>query len=123
MSGRPWGKYGAKPTVVDGVRFASKKEARRYSALKLMVAAGQIEALELQPRFPLVIHSTPVVIRSKGFPNGRPVAYIADFAYREFDAHGPGVRIVEDVKGMDTPVSRLKRALVEAIYGVRVRVL
>src|SRR3990167_2292221 len=33
-------KYGAVPTVVDGIRFASKKEARRYSVLRLLEKAG-----------------------------------------------------------------------------------
>lgn len=35
-------KYGAKKTVVDGVTFDSKAEARRYQQLKLMQQAGEI---------------------------------------------------------------------------------
>jgi len=31
-----WHKYGAIPTEVDGIRFASKKEEKRYGELKLL---------------------------------------------------------------------------------------
>jgi hypothetical protein len=62
-------KYAAIPTIVDGIRFASKKEARRYTELKLLERAGEITCLELQPKFPCVV-------------NGKKVCtYIADFAY------------------------------------------
>jgi len=108
-------KYNAKPTTVDGIRFASKAEARRYGELKLLERAGEIRNLELQPLYPIIINSAPVKIRSKGYPNGRDVVYIGDFRY-----FSGNKTIVEDVKGADTPVSRLKRALVEAIYSVRV---
>jgi len=136
-------KFGAKPTYVDGIRFASKKEARRYEALKLLERAGVIRDLERQPRFPIVINGEPVKIRSHGSPNGRAVYYVADFRY--FDTR-ENARIVEDVKGIpkprpqlptadprlpskppgmgsDTDVARLKRALVESIYGIRVRII
>jgi len=33
-----------------------------------------------------------------------------------------GVTVYEDFKGVDTPVSRLKRALVENIYQIKVTV-
>jgi hypothetical protein len=36
-------KYGAEPTVVDGIRFDSKKEAARYQELKLLAKAGEIQ--------------------------------------------------------------------------------
>ena len=109
-------KYGAKRTEVDGIKFASLREARRYQDLKTMERAGIITDLVCQPAFPFIIDERPVLIRSKGYPNGRKAKYIADFSYLE-----NGCRVVEDSKGMDTPVSRLKRALVEAIYGVEVR--
>ena len=35
-------KYNARKTVVDGIKFDSKKEAARYSELKLMEKAGEI---------------------------------------------------------------------------------
>lgn len=108
-------KYHAKPTTVDGIRFASQREARRYSELKLLQRVGEIRDLELQPEYPLACGGKPVLIRSDGYPNGRKAKYLADFRYVR-----AGQVIVEDAKGKDLPLSRLKRALVEAEYGVRV---
>lgn len=59
-----------------------------------------------------------MLLKSEGYPNGRRVTYRADFAYVE-----DGVRVVEDVKGTDTRVSALKRAVLEAEYGIVVRVV
>ena len=80
-------KYHNKPTMVDGIRFASKKEAERYLVLKLAERAGQIKNLELQPVFK--------------FPMG--FSYRADFAYDCKEEH-----IIEDVKGVETDVFKLK---------------
>lgn len=91
------GKYNASPTVVDGIRFDSKAEAARYVELKMLQDAQYISGLrchpvyELQPQFQL---------------NGRSVAaitYEGDFEYRE-----NGALVVEDVKGVETPVFKLK---------------
>ena len=112
-------KYKAKKTEIDGIVFDSAKEARRYSELKLLESQGVISRLELQPEFPIVINNIPVKIRSTRFRNGRSVKYIADFRYRNehFDW------VIEDVKGFDTSTSRLKRAIVEAIYDIRIEVV
>ena len=111
-------KYRAKSVVVDGKWFASKLEAGHYSLLKTLERAGQIKELELQPVYPLTCGGKPVLIRSKGYPGGRKAKYVADLRYR--DKWG-AVEVV-DSKGADTPVSRLKRALVEAEYGIKVEV-
>lgn len=97
-------KYHARPTVVDNVRFASKAEARRYRELCLLQRAGEIQQLELQPRFRLVVG---------GVDCG---AYVGDFLY----VTKAGVQVLEDVKGTTTPVYRLKKKLVEALYAVRI---
>lgn len=92
-------KYNAVPTTVDGIRFASKSEATRYAELKLLERAGKIRNLALQPKFPLVV-------------NGIEVAqYWADFKYFEGNE-----TVVEDRKGFETDVFKLKRKLFEAIY-------
>jgi hypothetical protein len=104
----PYRKYKNEPTVVDGISFASKKEAQRYSELRLLEKAGAISELELQPRFPLTVFSA----------DGRPAkiaTYVADFRYYEHTNRGKSV-IVEDTKGMPTPVFKLKRKLFELIY-------
>lgn len=99
-------KYKAVPTVVDGIRFDSKAEARRWSDLKNMERAGTIELLERQPKYPLVVSGLKIA------------TYKADFAYTD---RRTGEHIVEDVKGFLTPVYRLKKKLVKALYGVEIR--
>lgn len=99
-------KYRNKPVTIDGHKFASRAEARRYNELKLFQFAGQLTNLELQPKFPLVL-------------NGQLVCtYIADFSYRQ-----RGYRIVEDVKskGTRTPQYRIKVKLLRALMGIEVR--
>ena len=109
-------KYGAKRTRVNGIWFDSKREAERYKLLKAMQMAREITDLELQPEFPLMIGDRPVLMRSKGYPNGRRVKYIADFRYEQ-----DGKTIIEDCKGFRTEVFKLKKALVEAIYDVKIQ--
>ena len=112
-------KYNAKRTTVDGITFASQKEARRYQELKLLERAGFITDLELQPKFEFIVHGKPVLIRSKGFPNGRKASYRADFRYFCLKRKES---IVEDAKSVATRTEAdvLRRAIVEAIYVVRV---
>ena len=103
-------KYGNKKTEVDGITFDSQAEARRYKALKLLERAGEIQALELQPVYEIVPSVTL-------YGRKRPaVKYKADFRYIE-----KGETVVEDVKGMRTPVYNLKRHLMKAVHGIEIR--
>jgi len=101
-------KYHAVRTEVDGIGFASKREAQRYVELKLLEKAGEITCLELQPVFPLL-----AAYRGGGVAVGK---YLADFRYIRKD----GEVIVEDVKGVKTPVYNLKKKIVRANYGVQI---
>lgn len=97
-------KYRAVPTIVDGIRFASKKEARRWGELMLLYQAGKIGPVELQPEYQLVV-------------NGQLVGkYRADFRYPE-----DGQLVVEDAKGVRTPVYKLKRKLMLALHGIDIK--
>jgi uncharacterized protein DUF1064 len=105
-------KYGAKRTEVDGIVFASQKEARRYQELRLLERAGRIRGLILQPRYDLF-----------AMPASRdPVkvgAYVGDFQYER--RSGPEwATVVEDVKGFKTPLYRFKKKFVEAQHGITV---
>lgn len=110
-------KYRNEKVTVDDHTFASRAEAARYRELKALERAGEIEQLELQPKFPLACGGTPILIKSKRYHNGRRALYTADFRYV---VRGTGETVVEDVKGFDTGVSRLRRAIVEAEYGITV---
>jgi uncharacterized protein DUF1064 len=107
-------KYGAKATVVDGIRFASQKEARRYGELKLLEKAGHIHDVEVQPSFDLLVW--------RGKLSTKVGVYRADFRYCQCESPGQceGEFVVEDVKGVRTPVYRLKKKHVEAQYGITV---
>jgi hypothetical protein len=122
---KPRSKYGAQPTVVDGIRFHSKKEARRYKELKLLEKAGEIWDLKLQPAFPLMVPSTSgqLMRAAKAITQGgmfRIGEYRGDFKYYDRSA---APYVVEDVKGYDTPLSKWKRRHVAAQYGIEVRII
>jgi hypothetical protein len=115
-------KFNAKPQVVDGIRFASQKEARRYVELKMLEKAGVIRGLELQPRFPLYA-------RDPNAPESECIgAYRGDFRYEtsytvssERGTFTNWRTVVEDVKGFKTPLYRWKKKHVEAQYGIEIR--
>ena len=101
-------KYRAKRTEVDGIMFASKKEAARYQELKMLERAGKIERLELQPKFRIEVCGQFIC------------TYVADFKYYEPGGRTVFSMIVEDVKGFKTPVYRLKKKLVEALHAITI---
>lgn len=107
-------KYSAKKTLVDGVEFASRAEARRYRELLAMLRLGEISDLELQPRYKVI----PAQRRHDG-TRERAAYYVADFRY-VVRAHGRTV--VEDVKSLATrtPAYILKRKLMLLVHGVSV---
>lgn len=112
-----WSKYNSMKARTDGYLFDSKRELARYLELKLAVASGDISGLEVKPRFYFKCAERGDLVRtSERYPRGRRVYYEADFAYWA----GVRGRVVEDVKGVDTEVSALKRALVRWLHGVDV---
>lgn len=96
-------KYGNVRTEVNGIKFDSKKEARRYQELLLMQAAGEIERLLVKTRYPLIVRDVKIC------------EYEDDFSY--VDRKNPTVFTVEDCKGAKTPVYRLKKKLFDVLYG------
>lgn len=98
-------KYRNKKAQIDMYVFDSVRESQRYKELKLLERAGEISNLELQPRF---------LLQDSFKKNGktyRKIEYIADFQYIE-----NGKTIVEDVKGMQTDVFKLKHKIFEKVY-------
>jgi hypothetical protein len=98
-------KYRNEKTVVDGIEFASKKEAARFADLRLLVKAGKIGELQIQQVYPLVV-------------NGKKVCdYQADFTYIDM---ADKKLVVEDCKGFRTPAYRIKAKLFFACNGYRI---
>lgn len=98
-------KYRNKKVIVDDYIFDSIQESKRYKELKLLLKAGAIQDLELQPHF---------LLQESFEKNGRTyrkIEYIADFKYIE-----NGKVVVEDVKGLQTDVFKLKHKIFEKRY-------
>lgn len=107
--------------------FASKREAERFDELMLLLKAGRIRNLKLQPHYTL----TAPYIK----PNGEKVKredYVADFEYEKLMmiAHKRGEGrvfvqewrlVVEDVKGKRTDMYLRKRNQMLDKYDIRVR--
>lgn len=103
-------KYHARKTVIDGIQFDSAKEAKRYTKLRDMEQAGEIEGLRLQVPFELLPSFECEGVKYRG------MKYIADFVY-----YRNGVRVVEDVKGVKTPEYKLKKKLMAYINHINVK--
>lgn len=89
------------------IRFPSQGEAARYDHLRSREFHGEIHCLKTHPVYPIKI-------------NGQRVCVVElDFGY--FD--GDGKLVVEDFKGKDNALSKLKRRLVEAQYGFKVTIV
>jgi len=93
-------KYHAQPTVNDGIRFDSKKEARYYTELKLQKKAGLV--LFFLRQVPLHL------------PGGTKL--VVDFLVFYTDG---SCRFI-DVKGVRTAVYKLKKREVEHHYPITI---
>ena len=93
-------KYGNQKVEMDGHKFDSKKEARRYIELRAMQSVGEITCLNLQVPFQLSV-----------------CKYIADFTYK----NKSNDLVVEDVKSAATrrlSTYRLKKKMIENELGI-----
>ena len=97
-----WGnKYGAKSSIYNGRTYHSKKEAGRAQELDLLIKAKDIKGWEPQYKIDIKV-------------NGYHICnYYIDFRIFEND----GTETLEEVKGFETDIWRLKWKLTEALYG------
>lgn len=106
-------KYGNVKAEENGIKFDSKKEARRYMELRQLETMGKITDLKLQHTFTLQEAFT-----TEDGKRVEAIKYIADFTYYE-----DGKFVVEDVKSPATrrnPVYRVKnRMMAEKGYIIR----
>lgn len=93
-------KFNAVRTDVDGVKFSSKREAAYYQQLRVAVKSGELLFFLRQVPFHLT----------------GGVRYCCDFV--EFWKSGE-VRFV-DTKGFRTPMYKIKRKQVEALYPIQI---
>lgn len=124
-------KYHAQKITIDGEEFDSKREAKRWQELQLLIKAGKISDLRRQVKFILIPAQYESYARygknGKRLKDGelcleKECSYYADFVYIQ-DGHV----IVEDVKGFRDPRSAayakfvIKRKLMLERYGVKVK--
>ena len=106
---KTFSKYGNKIIIVDGLKFHSNKEAKRWKELRLLEQAGEIEYLERQKVYELN-------------PGGAfSYKYIADFVYSQPAAPYFRNYVVEDTKGFRTAEYKRKKRLMFKLYGIKIK--
>ena len=103
-------KFNAKKTECLGILFDSKWEAERYGQLVILQRANHIRDLKTQVRFDIVINEQKVC------------TYVADFTYHEINQDGSEEFIVEDAKGLETGVFRLKKKLMKIVNDIEIKI-
>lgn len=94
-------KYNNKKTVIDGIRFDSKEEAKYYELLKRKRAEGEIQNYELQPKY---------ILQPSFKRDGktiRAITYTPDFLVY----HTDGTEEIIDIKGMETQQGLMRRKM------------
>lgn len=103
---KPKSKYRNIPTVVDGVRFSSRAEAKRWDELRMLEKAGEIAELHRQVAFPLYAQG-----------DSKVGDYVADFVYwLPAPAGFAPSQVIEDVKGIRTALFDWKARHFKAQY-------
>lgn len=97
-------KYNNIKVEIDGFKFDSKREAKRYGELKLLERGKAISDLRLQVPFELIPS------QQGGLRKELPMKYLADFVYTE-----KGQTVIEDTKGVKTKDYVIKRKLMKLI--------
>lgn len=104
-------KYRNRPCTVGAEKYRSQRERDRHQELVLLQRAGHIAGLTREVPFVL---ADAVTIQGRKRPALR---YVADYVYCTAD----GQQVVEDCKGMRTPVYNLKRHLMKAVHGIEIK--
>ena len=120
--------YAIKTKTTDGLVFDSTHEARRWEQLLLLQRAGKITNLQRQVAYELLPAQYETYPRfskdgGKRLKDGqrlieRKVEYVADYVYTDAET---GETIVEDAKGIRTKDYILKRKLMYAVHGIRIK--
>lgn len=119
-------KYHSNKITVNGEKFDSEKEFRRWQELQLLEKSGEIIKLDRQVKFILIPAQYETYPRYSGKTGRRlkdgkrniekECAYIADFRYEYPD----GRVVVEDTKGVRTADYIIKRKLMLYLCGIRI---
>lgn len=116
ITGEPKNKFNAVKKTIDGIKFDSTRESKRYEELKLLERAGKIKNLEVQPVYELVKS-----VKYKNAKRAKPaMIYTADFRYWDIEK---GELVVEDVKSVATAKLTdyiMRRHMMLAFHGIEI---
>lgn len=98
--------FGAIKTEVDGIKFQSKREAYYYQLYKALQKQGKIKNLKLQTKIDFNIN------------NKKMFTYRPDFEFDDNNGHH-----YIDVKGVETPLFKLKKKIIEAFYDIKIEIM
>lgn len=108
-----YNKYHNKKLIIDGLKFDSIREAKRYLILKDLENKGEIINLECQKEFVLI----PRQVDKNNKFKFHPIKYICDFYYKL----PSGEEIVEDSKGFRTSEYRLKKKMMYYFHNIEIK--
>lgn len=119
-------KYKNKKIEIDGIKFDSTKEGKRYLVLKQALYDGKIQDLKLQVKYELIpsikeeyVEHLKTKDRVKTRTLQLPITYTCDFQYMK-----DGELIIEDVKASPKMLPKefvLKEKLMFWKYRIRIR--
>ena len=97
---------GAKRVTIQGQKFDSVRESERWLILRDREKRGEIKNLRRQ--VPIELHGRKGPILT---PTGKVMLYLADFVYDDLISLR---EVIEDAKGWQTDVSKMKLAILAA---------
>ena len=119
-------KYKNKKIEIDGIKFDSTKEGKRYLVLKQALYDGKIQDLKLQVKYELIpaikeeyVEHLKTKDRVKTRTLQLPITYTCDFQYMK-----DGELVVEDVKASPKMLPKeftLKEKLMFWKYRIRIK--
>lgn len=105
-------KYRNIPTLCNlNHKHDSKLEAKRCGELHMLQKAKKIRGLKIEPRYFIHVNDQHIC------------DVVPDFKYEEIGDDGYLNLIIEDAKGFLTDDARIKYKLIEAVYGIPVRII
>ena len=119
-------KYKNKKIEIDGIKFDSTKEGKRYIVLKQALAEGVIQDLKLQVKYELIpsikeeyVEHLKTKDKIKTRTLQLPITYTCDFQYLK-----DGELVVEDIKASPKLLPKeftLKEKLMFWKYRIKIR--
>lgn len=119
-------KYHNKKIEIDGIKFDSTKEGKRYLVLKQALTDGIIQDLKLQVKYELIpsikeeyVEHLKTKDKIKTITLQLPITYTCDFQYKK-----DGELVVEDIKASPKLLPKeftLKEKLMFWKYRIKIR--